>query len=118
MEPVRRARAALYGYGYWHLPMLLGIVAIAAAERSALAHPFSEAGWRVSALLAGGVAAFLTGDVLFRRELAIARSALRAGAAALALATMPLGALACPAAQIGALVLLLVLAVVLEKGSA
>ena len=118
MEPVRRARAALYGYGYWHLPMLLGIVAIAAAERSALTHPFAEAGWRVSALLAGGVAAFLVGDVLFRRELAIGRSAVRAGAATLALATMPLGALACPAAQIGALVLLLVLAVVLEKGSA
>ena len=45
MPPVRRARAALNGFGYWHLPMLFGIVAIAAAERSALARPFSELSW-------------------------------------------------------------------------
>jgi low temperature requirement protein LtrA len=118
MERVRRAQAALNAFGYWHLPMLLGIVAIAAAERSALAHPFGEAGWRISALLAGGVAVYAAGDVLFRRELAIGHGAVRAAAAALALATMPLGALVCPVAQIAALVLLLVLAVALEKGSA
>src|SRR6266516_4000261 len=41
MPPVERARAALRGFGYWHLPMLLGIVTIAAAERRGFAHPFS-----------------------------------------------------------------------------
>jgi low temperature requirement protein LtrA len=118
MERVRRARAALNAFGYWHLPMLLGIVAVAAAERGALTHPFSDAGWRSSALLAGGVAVFVAGDVLFRRELGLGRGAGRAAASVLALATMPLGAFVCPVAQIGALVALLILTVVLEKGFA
>src|SRR5919204_2249934 len=84
MPPVRRAWAALAGFGYWHLPMLLGIVAIAAAERSALAHPFAALSWSRAALLSGGVALFLAGDVLFRRELGIGSGAARTAAALLA----------------------------------
>jgi low temperature requirement protein LtrA len=118
MDPVRRARAALYGFGYWHLPMLLGIVTIAAAERGALADPFSSVSWSRAALLGGGLAAFLAGDVLFRRELEIGRAAVRLTAAALAVATLPLGALAAPTAQVGVLVALLVLSLLLEKGAA
>jgi low temperature requirement protein LtrA len=114
MPPVRRAHGALYGFGYWHLPMLLGIVLIAAAERQAFAHPLSATGWSRSATLACGVALFLAGDVLFRRELAIGRAHPRAGSAVLSLATMPLGALVAPAAQIGALVVLLAATIALE----
>ena len=114
MPPVRRARGALNGFGYWHLPMLLGIVAIAAAERGALGHPFAKLDWSRAALLSAGVAVFLTGDVLFRRELGIGRGTTRGAAAVLALATMPLGARVSPAAQIGALVVLLVVAIALE----
>src|SRR5213080_4279843 len=69
MPPVERARAALRGFGYWHLPMLLGIVTIAAAERLGFSHPFSELSWNAAALLGGGVASFLAGESLFRREL-------------------------------------------------
>jgi len=116
MPPVRRARGALRGYGYWHLPMLLGIVTIAAAERRALADPFEPVSWSVSAMLGCGAAAFLAGDALFRRELAIGTVRVRGAAAILALATLPLGATVAPAAQIAALVALLAGAVVVEEG--
>jgi len=114
MPPVRRAHGALFGFGYWHLPMLLGIVLIAAAERQAFTHPFEAIGWSRAATLASGVAVFLAGDVLFRRELGIGRAHVRGGATVLALVTMPLGALVAPVAQIGALVVLLAGALVLE----
>jgi low temperature requirement protein LtrA len=108
MPPLRRAHAALYGFGYWHLPLLLGVVAAAAEERHAFAHPFSALGWSRATILAGGVALFLAGDVLYRRELTIGRASIRAGAAVVALSTIPLGALVAPVAQIAALVALLV----------
>jgi len=94
--------------------MLLGIVTVAAAERSAFADPFAALGWKRAALLGGGLAVFLAGDVLFRLALGIGRPAVRAAAAALAVATVPLGAEVSPAAQTGALVVLLVVAIVAE----
>jgi low temperature requirement protein LtrA len=114
MEPRRRSSAALNAFGYWHLPMLLGVVAIAAAEREAFTDPFAELTWGRAAVLAGGVAAFLLGDVLFRRELAIGRGRARALTSAVAPATIPLGALVASTAEIGALVVLLVVAIASE----
>ena len=115
LPPVERAWAALVGFGYWHIPMLLGIVTVAAAERSAFGDPFAALGWKRAALLGGGLAVFLAGDVLFRLALGIGRPAVRAAAAALAVATVPLGAEVSPAAQTGALVVLLVAAIVAES---
>jgi low temperature requirement protein LtrA len=115
MDGLRRAYAALFGFGYWHIPILLGIVAIASAERVAFADPFAALGWARASLLAGGVAAYLVGDVFFRRALAFGRSAARAGAAALAIATIPLGARLDAAAQIGVLLALLALSSALER---
>jgi len=117
MDPVRRAHGALYGFGYWHLPLLLGIVLVAAAERQAFTDPFAALGWPGASMLACGAAAFLAGDVLFRRELAIGRAGVRAAAAALALATLPLGATVAPAAQIAALVLLLIATIAVEDAN-
>ena len=114
MPPVERAWAALTGFGYWHIPMLLGIVTVAAAERRAFAEPFTELSWPLAALLGGGIAVFLVGDVLFRRALGIGSMGVRGGAAVLAVATVPLGAALFPAAQIGALVALLVAAIAVE----
>jgi low temperature requirement protein LtrA len=114
MNPLRRAHAALFGFGYWHLPLLLGIVTAAAAERHAFAHPFSTLSWSRATILALGIAFFLTGDVLYRRELEIGRATTRAAAAAIALATIPLGAAIAPVAQIAAIVALLAGTVVLE----
>ena len=118
MGPIRRARAALNAYGYAHLPILLGIVAIAAAERAAFERPFHELSWARAAILAAGVASFLIGDVLLRYELGIGRGEARLAAAALALATTMLGALVCPAAQIGFLVAMLVAVTLLETRAA
>jgi low temperature requirement protein LtrA len=107
MPPVPRARAAVRAFGYWHLPLLLGVITIAAAERRGFAHPFSRLDWSSAGLLGGGVAIFLTGDALFRNELAIGRGTIQAAAALLAAATVPLGALVSPAAQTAALVAVL-----------
>jgi low temperature requirement protein LtrA len=114
MATLRRAHGALFGYGYWHLPLLLGIVAAAAAERHAFADPFSALSWSRATILAGGVALFLLGDALYRRELEIGRPVTRAAASAAALLTIPLGAGIAPVAQIAALVVLLAGTVMLE----
>jgi low temperature requirement protein LtrA len=112
-EPVRRAWAALRGFGWWHLPMLLGIVTIAAGERASLGHPFHRTSWADAALLAGGVAAFLLGDVLYRRELGIGRVGVRVAAGVAALAVVPLG-VASASAEVAALVAVLGTAIAIE----
>jgi low temperature requirement protein LtrA len=99
-----RSRAALFAFGYWHLPMLLGIVAVAAAEREATAHAFTELSWARAALLGGGVAAYCAGHTLFRRRLGLGRLESAAGATVLALATIPAGALVSPFVQLVLLV--------------
>jgi low temperature requirement protein LtrA len=115
MSLVPRARAALNGFGYWHLPMLLGIVTIASAERRAFAHPFDALNWSRASILAGGVAIFLAGDVLYRRELSLGPAAIRSVAAGLAISTATLGATTFATAQVAALVALLVSVIVLES---
>jgi low temperature requirement protein LtrA len=92
MEPLARARRALTAFFYCYLAMLLGIVAIAAAEHAALEHPFDDLSWRQAVMLSGGAAVFLTGSALFRAQLAIGSAASRVCAALLVLAAIPLGA--------------------------
>jgi low temperature requirement protein LtrA len=113
--PIRRARAALIAYGYAHLPLLLGILTIASAERRGFEHPFAEVSWTRAAILAGGVLLFLAGGVVLRRELALGRSRARLAAAVVGLGTIPLGATVSPTAQVGALVALLVLTIAYER---
>jgi low temperature requirement protein LtrA len=110
-----RSRAALNAFGYWHLPLLLGIVAIASAEKQAIADPFAELSWARAGLLAGGVVAFLVGDVLFRRELRLGTVRARAAAALLATASVPIGATGSAFAQLTALVALLVAVLAYEQ---
>src|SRR3954451_16661607 len=105
--PERRPRLAVDAFGYWHLLLLLGIVAIAAAEKTAVAHPGDALDAATAVALGGGAAVYLAGDVLFGRSLAIGDGAWRAAAAVLALATIPL-ALAAAVLQLGTLVVLLV----------
>jgi low temperature requirement protein LtrA len=114
MEPGVRARAAFTAFFYCFLAMLLGIVAIAAAEQSSLAHPFSALSWAQAALLSGGLAIFLAGDALFRSQLSIGPRASRVVAALLALAAMPVGAEQSAAAQIAVLVGLLIVTIVID----
>ena len=103
----RRPRMALEAFGYWHMPILLGIIAIAATEKKATGHAFDALAFEQALGLAAGLTVFLAGDVLFRRSLAIPGSGSRILAAALAPATIPLGTGLSAFAQVAALVALL-----------
>jgi low temperature requirement protein LtrA len=105
---VERAWASLVAFGYWHLPILFGILAIASVEREAAEHPFRSVSWARAVILAAGASSYCLGNALLRRTLRIEGARSRALAGVLALATAPLGALAAPTAQMAALVALLV----------
>jgi low temperature requirement protein LtrA len=103
----RRGWAALQAFGYWHLLMLLGIIALAAGLKDVIGHAFDPLDLAHALMLSGGAALFLAGDVLFRRTLAIGPGRLRTVAAALALATVPMGLAVSALTQLAALVLVL-----------
>ena len=111
----RRAAVGVRAFGYWHLPMLLGIIVLAAGLKHAIGHAFDHLDLAHALLLAGGVAVFLAGDVGFRRTLRLGPVGLRAAAAALALATVPLGLGVSALTQLAALLLVLVGALLAES---
>jgi low temperature requirement protein LtrA len=100
----RRGAVAVRAFGYCHLVMLLGIIALAAGLKDAIGHAFDRLDLAHALLLSGGAALFLAGDVLFRRVLRIGPGQARAAAAALALATVPLGLTVSALAQLVVLV--------------
>jgi low temperature requirement protein LtrA len=103
----RRPRMALNAFGYWHLPILLGIVGVAATLKKATGHASDTLAFEPALSLAGGVALFLIGDAFFRHTLGIGRGRWRAGVALLMFATIPLGTQVAAAAQLGVVVALL-----------
>jgi len=103
----RRGWVAFQAFGWWHLLMLLGIIALAAGLKDAIGHAFDPLDLAHALLLSGGVALFLAADVLFRRTLDLGPGRVRATAAALALATIPLGLWLSALLQLTALVLVL-----------
>ena len=103
----RRGWVAIQSFGYWHLLMLLGIITLAAGLKDAIGHAHDPLDLAHALMLSGGTALFLAGDVLFRRTLAIGPGHLRATAAGLALATVPLGLVVPAVAQLAVLVLVL-----------
>jgi low temperature requirement protein LtrA len=113
----RRPRLAYDAFGYCYLALLLGIIAVAAGLEHAVAHPFDTLDFAHALELAGGVALYLAGDVVFRRILGLGSVAWRAGAAVAALATIPLGTEVAATAQVGALLAVLVAALVLEPAT-
>ena len=112
--PERQQIVAVAAFGYAHLPMLLGIIALAAAEKKVVAHPLDALRDAQAIMLGAAVALFLLGDVLFRRTLGIGRGPRRVVAAALAVATIPLG-LVVAWLQLAALVVILAGALVSER---
>jgi low temperature requirement protein LtrA len=114
----RRQRLAVDAFGYWHLLILLGVIAIAAALRHAIGHASEDLSTQQALLLGGGAALFLLGDVFYRVTLGLGRGPWRLVAAALALATIPLGLGASAVAQLGALVALLAGALAAEQAAA
>ncbi len=113
----RRTSLALSALFYANIPLLLGVIAISAGVRVAIGHAATfEAGpARAAVILAAGAALFLAGDVMSRRLLGLGPVRLRAGTAVLALATAPIGATVSLEVQLGAVTLLLVLMLLLER---
>lgn len=109
-----RPKMAIDAFGYWRLPILLGIIAIAAALKKATGHAFDPLPEAQAIALGGGAFLFLLGEALFRRTLAIGGQSGRAIAAVLALATIPIGSQVAAAAHIAALVGLFVTMLLVE----
>ena len=114
----RRGWVAIQAFGYWHLIMLLGIIAMAAGLKDAIGHAFDPLDLAHALMLSGGAALFLAGDLLFRRTLQLGPATLRAAAAALALATVPVGLALSALAQLTTLVLVVAAALTLERRTA
>jgi low temperature requirement protein LtrA len=91
MDKAERPSAALFGYGYAHLVLIAGIVAVAAGIKQVLAHlhepPYPNAIWSLGL----GLALYLVGNAWFRQAMRVGHRRLRLTVAGLALATIPLG---------------------------
>jgi low temperature requirement protein LtrA len=94
----RRTSLALSALFYGNVPVLLGLVAMAAGVQEAIARAGGPGGWSLArggladaALLAAGAALFLAGDVAIRRVLRTGPVALRVAGAVAALATVAAG---------------------------
>jgi low temperature requirement protein LtrA len=111
----RRGWVAIQAFGYWHLFMLLGIIVLAAGLKEVIGHAFDRLDLAHALMLAGGTALFLAGDILFRRTLRLGPGQVRAGAAALALATTPLGLTVSAVTQLAVLVVALAGSLLVES---
>ena len=111
-----RARLALIGFGYWHYGLLLGVVAVAAGLKKAIGDPYDSLGGWIGAELGAGVALFVWCTVGFCRMLGLGVSVPRVLAGAAAMATIPIGTEWTAAAQLGALVAIVAVALVVESG--
>ena len=109
-----RIRVSLGGYFYAFIPMLLGVIAMAAGVKESLGH-FTEP-LEVEAALALGVAValYLLGQAAFHAILRIGPVVHRLAAAAAALASTAVGVYVSAAAQLSLLVLLLATLIAIE----
>ncbi|WP_262287431.1 low temperature requirement protein A [Micromonospora sp. MA102] len=109
-----RARVALR-VGFAHIPLLLGVVLAAAGIHAAVAHPAQPTDWRSALALAGGVAVYLAGIVGLRHTLHSAPVLSRLVTGAAVVATIPVGTRLNARAQLGAVVLVLVAMLLLDR---
>lgn len=113
-ETVRRTRLILGGYFYAHIPLLLGVVAMAAGIKKAIGHPADPLKLGPAVALSAGVALFLLGNLLFRRVLGLPGAPMRLAAAVLVLAAIPIGRWSA-LAQLAVLAVVLIAALALER---
>lgn len=104
-----RVRAAHGGYFYAFIPMLLGVVMMATGVKETLGHFTATIESPVALVLAGGVALYLFGQLVFRFAMRFEIHVLRLIAPGLALACAVLGVTVSTAAELTALVLVLVI---------
>jgi low temperature requirement protein LtrA len=101
--PEVRPALALQAYFYSYIPLLLGIVMLAAGVKRVIADAAASLSWPASLALAGGVAVYLAGDAAFRHVLRIGTQYSRLLAAAAALAASAVGATSSGTAEIALL---------------
>jgi low temperature requirement protein LtrA len=106
-DPGRVARSA---YTYFHLPMIAGIIAIAASDELTVAHPGEHGTPASVALSLGGTALFLAGHALFKWAVFGGMPWPRVVAIAVLLALMPVG-FAIPALALSGVAALIVVGV-------
>jgi len=90
-DPLRRTRLAAQAWGYAHYPMLLGIVVVSVGIKRTVGVAFEGLHWGEAVTLGGGVALYLLGHAAFVALLGLRGVRYRVAAAALILATIPLG---------------------------
>jgi low temperature requirement protein LtrA len=91
-DPGRIGVSAYRAYTYFHIPMVGGIIVVAAADELTIAHPSDGVTVPTTALILGGPALYLVGSTLFKLALwnRLPRSRLIAICALVAL--VPVGA--------------------------
>jgi low temperature requirement protein LtrA len=114
-DPALRPALALNAYFYSYIPMLLGIVTLAAGVKVAIGSDQTTLPYRACLALAGGVALFLAGDVAFRRSLRIGAQRYRAAAAGAALAVSAVGVTLSVTAEIALLAAVVAAALAAEQ---
>ncbi|GAA3794966.1 low temperature requirement protein A [Streptomyces phyllanthi] len=109
-----RSRLALSAFFYAHVPMLLGLILIAAAVKKTIVHPFEPLAVAPAAALAGGVSLYLVGIAWFHGILKIGPQRFHFAASLLGIAAIPVGHLASSVAEVVLLGLLIVSALFSE----
>jgi low temperature requirement protein LtrA len=110
--PEVRPALALQAYFYAYIPLLLGIVMLAAGVKRVIADAAASLSWPASLALAGGVAVYLAGDAAFRQVLRIGTQYSRVAAAIAALAASAVGATLSGTAEIALLTVIVTAALV------
>jgi low temperature requirement protein LtrA len=114
-EGDRRTWLSLYAFGYAFLPILLGIVLVAAGVKLAVEHHGGEDIAAASWFLATGAAAYVGGLACFRWLLRIGPIALRVVLATACLATASVGLAASPQWQMAVLLVLVIVGIVTDE---
>ena len=65
--PVRHGRMARSGYTYMHIPIVAGIIVAAVGDELVLHHPDGHTDLKTAAVVIGGPALYLFGNMLFKR---------------------------------------------------
>jgi low temperature requirement protein LtrA len=106
---------ALYAFGYGFLPVLGGIIVLAAGVKNAVAHHGEPLAASTAWFLAAGAAAYVAGLAWFRRCLGIRPVGPRLALAAAALPSAVVGLTVSPEAQLGVLAITVVAGIVAES---
>jgi low temperature requirement protein LtrA len=113
--PERVTWLCLYAFGFAFVPILFGIVLLAAAVKEAIVHYGEPASTATAWFMASGVALYVVGLCQFRVVLRTGRVGIRLALAAAALATAFVGLGVSAEAQLATLLALAVVAIVVER---